>query len=559
MLLIYPPIARGTEPPLGIARLAGELSRRGAAVRCLDLSAEGVDCLLRRELPPPASSAGALALKRRDRNAALLRSEAGYASPDRYRRAVGELSRALKEAGAAWAGGGGRASVPGLADYREEGASPTSRADLVAAAADWRSNVFAPLYEERLRAAAEGSPLDVVGISLTFLSQALCAFALAGCVRELFPRTRIVLGGGLVTSWVSQGSLDAGDRFGARPDGPSGFVDLMLPGRGEEEVGALLELAGSGAEGSPGGARLGTRPAALVKPRPAALGKDRSVAPGLPDFADFADLPYFAPSPILPFNFSWGCPWKRCTFCPEVAEDAPYAGLRASDAVSQVRALGGRRDGQGRVPGLFHFTDNEVGPLYLSALAASPPPAPWYGFARFSCRLLDADYCAALARSGCVLLQLGLESGDQAVLDALGKGTRVDEIDLMLRNLRAAGIGVFLYVLFGTPAEDRDAALRTRDFVAERADLIDFMNVAVFNLPVSSAEARSLKTRPFYAGDLSLYREFEHPARWHRGAVRDFLKSDFEGEPAVRAILLRNPPVFTSSHAPYFLPRLSRG
>jgi hypothetical protein len=30
----------------------------------------------------------------------------------------------------------------------------------------------------------------------------------------------------------------------------------------------------------------------------------------------------------------------------------------------------------------------------------------------------------------------------------------------------SAEIGVFLYILFGTPAEDRDAARRTRDFVA---------------------------------------------------------------------------------------------
>jgi hypothetical protein len=539
MLLIYPPVARGTEPPLGIARLAGELSQRGVPVRCLDLSAEGTDLLLARELPAPASSAAALALKRRDRNAALLRSGAGYGNPDRYRRAVGELSRALKEAGAAWAASGGRPSVPSLADYREAGASPTSRSDLIAAAADWRANVFAPLYEARLREAAEAGPIDVVGISLAFLSQALCAFALAGCVRELFPRARIVFGGGLVTSWVSQGSLDRADAF-------NGFADLLLPGRGEDALGVLLEFAG----GTAGG---GIYPAA-PKTFPS-----KPVPPGLPDFSDFAPTPYFAPVPILPFNFSWGCPWKRCTFCPEVAEDAPYAGLRAAAAVDQARALGVRRDADGRPPGLLHFTDNEIGPLYLSALAASPPPAPWYGFARFSARLLDADYCAALARSGCLLLQLGLESADQRVLDELGKGTRVEEIDLILANLRSAGIGVYLYVLFGTPAEDRDAALRTRDFVAARADRIDFMNVAVFNLPVASAEARRLATRPFYAGDLSLYREFEHPSGWHRGAVRDFLSRDFESDPSIKSILLRNPPVFTSSHAPFFLPRRLRG
>ncbi|HSB79149.1 MAG TPA: hypothetical protein VLM91_10190, partial [Candidatus Methylomirabilis sp.] len=107
--------------------------------------------------------------------------------------------------------------------------------------------------------------------------------------------------------------------------------------------------------------------------------------------------------------------------------------------------------------------------------------------------------------------------------------------------------------LFGTPAEHRDAARRTRDFVSAHADRIAFLNVALFNLPVASAEVPRLETRPFYDGDLSLYREFTHPAGWNRDAVRAFLADEFDAEPAIKAILARNPPVFTSNHAPLFL------
>ena len=179
--------------------------------------------------------------------------------------------------------------------------------------------------------------------------------------------------------------------------------------------------------------------------------------------------------------------------------------------------------------------------------------SPWYGFARFSPLLTDPDFCRRLAASGCVMLQLGLESADQQVLDALGKGTRLDQIDRALRNLAEAGIGVFLYVLFGTPAETRDAARRTRDFVASHADRIDFLNVALFNLPAASAEAPRLATRAFYEGDLSLYREFAHPSGWNRDVVRAFVADEFDADPAIKAILASNPPVFTSNHAPFFL------
>jgi hypothetical protein len=227
-------------------------------------------------------------------------------------------------------------------------------------------------------------------------------------------------------------------------------------------------------------------------------------------------------------------------------------GTRLATATREVGALVARH-----APGLLHFTDTEIAPLYLRGLVDAPPGVAWYGFARFSPLLTDPAFCRRLAASGCVLLQLGLESADQRVLDALGKGTRLDQIDRALRNLAEAGIDVFLYVLFGTPAETRDAALRTRDFVASHAERIEFLNVALFNLPAASAEAPRLATRVFYEGDLSLYREFTHPTGWNRDVVRAFVADEFDADPAIRAILARNPPVFTSNHAPFF-PRASR-
>jgi radical SAM superfamily enzyme YgiQ (UPF0313 family) len=203
-------------------------------------------------------------------------------------------------------------------------------------------------------------------------------------------------------------------------------------------------------------------------------------------------------------------------------------------------------------PLLLHFTENEIAPLYLRALSLSPPGAPWYGFARFTPLLADPLFCRALAAAGCSLLQLGLESGDQGVLDALGKGTDLGLITLALKNLREAGIGVYLYVLFGTPSEDRVSALVTRDFLEARAAEIGYLNIAIFNMPVSSPEARLYSSRAFYDGELSLYCEFSHPKGWNRAEVRDFLARELETRPGIRTILRRTPPIFTSNHAPFF-------
>ena len=75
---------------------------------------------------------------------------------------------------------------------------------------------------------------------------------------------------------------------------------------------------------------------------------------------------------------------------------------------------------------------------------------------------------------------------------------------------------------------------------------------AVFNLPAYSEEAAALQTVPFYEGDLSLYREFVHPAGWQRDQVRRFLAREFRKPASIRTILNNDPPFFTSNHAAFF-------
>jgi hypothetical protein len=510
MLLIYPPVARSSEPPLGIARLAAFVESRGGEATCLDLCREGVDYLLGLESElKDADTWTRRAMKGRRQSEQKLREIGTYLDLDRYSRAVYDLGRALRTVSKPY-----RVEAS-LADYRDDSRSPLRVADLRDSAAKFEENIFYPLFESRLPSILNEIGDGWVGISICFLSQALCAFALIGYIKARRPDLRIAIGGGLVTSYSRVSGLDLRVLF-------SDLVDLAVVGPGEECLGKLYDIV-------PGGEAPYRAFSSL-------------------DLEDFRLSKYSAPVRILPYNFSWGCPWKNCAFCPEKAEDLPYRGLPSNKAMVQLELLTSRY-----APGLIHFTDNEVSPLYLSALAYSPRLAPWYGFARFSRRLLDSAFCSALAVSGCVMLQLGLESGDQRVLDAIGKGTKLNEIEAILDNLKAVGIGTYIYVLFGTPEEDRDAALRTRDFVAANAKAIDFLNVAVFNLPASGEKARSLPTKNFYEGELSLYREFSHPAGWNRNSVRKFLSDDFEAEPRIKAIVARTPPVFTSNHAPFFL------
>ena len=150
------------------------------------------------------------------------------------------------------------------------------------------------------------------------------------------------------------------------------------------------------------------------------------------------------------------------------------------------------------------------------------------------------------------MLKLGLESGDQAVLDGLCKGIDLEIASQALEALNEAGIATYVYLLFGTPAENAEAAHRTLDFTVHHAESIDFLNIAIFNMPAYGADAEKFETQDFYEGDLSLYKSFTHPVGWDRSAVRRFLDREFKRHPAIASILRRDPPFFTSNHAPFF-------
>ena len=500
VLLIHLPVVRPCEPPPGLARLSGALKRCGVDCEVIDANLEGLHYLCK--IKPDASdtwtrraSAGV------DRGLSLLTRPEIYNTPDRYRRTVYDINRVLAM--------NGRKSGchVGLTDFQDKALSPTSSRSLAEAFKFPEKNPFYPYFSERLRETLLGDTPSLVGISLNFLSQALCGFAIAGYIKRQAPNLTLAMGGGLVTSWMKQPEWK--NPFG-------GMIDHVIAGPGEAPLLALV-------------------------------GKCLSGDQGMPDYNPLAGLPYLSPGFVLPYNASNGCYWRRCAFCPEKAEGNPYRPIPAPRVISQLITLKERYR-----PALIHLTDNALSPALLKALALNPPGVPWYGFTRITPHLADPDFCMALKRSGCAMLQLGLESGSQKVLDAFGKGVDLTVAGKALAGLKQAQIATYVYLLFGTPWEKEEDAELTLDFSVRHCKEITFLNMALFNLPAHGTASDSLDTYSFYKGDLSLYRAFAHPAGWQRKDVRQFLDKKFTRHPAIAAIVRKDPPVFTSSHAPFF-------
>jgi len=501
MLLINPPVMKPCEPPAGIAKLKGFLDQHQIKCDLLDANIEGLLYLM--EEPVRGTDRWTQrAIRNVSSNLDSLKNPGTFQNLDRYKRAVLDLNRLLEMSSSL------NCVRLSLANYQHKRLSPVNSADLLQAAVIPEENPFYGYFSQRLSEIIAQGSISTVGFSLTFLSQALTTFAMIGYLKRHFPHLTLVLGGGLVTSWMRKPGWK--NPFG-------GLIDHLVDGPGES---TLLSFFG-------------------IKKQCPVICK--------PNYRNLVSNKYLSPGLILPYSSSSGCYWNKCRFCPERAEQNPYDPIPAEKAAENLATMA-----EDLKPVRIHLLDNAVTPSLMKALCANPAQAPWYGFARITPHLQDMDFCHALKRSGCVMLKLGLESGDQKVLDQEQKGMDLKLASNALKSLKSAGIATYVYLLFGTPSETLVSARRTLDFTVAHSNQIDFLNLALFNLPTHSPDSEGLKTEVLSAGDLSLYSGFVHPKGWHRGLVRQFLDKEFKRHRAIASILRRDPPLFTSNHAPLF-------
>jgi hypothetical protein len=500
MLIIHPPVDKPSEPPAGPAKLAGALKHHHIRHFILDANLESLHHRIQHPGPDPD-----LWTRRAERRLSShledLTNWTAFRNLDRYKRTVMDINRLVQTAGPQF---DGTISLVNFTDHR---LSPLRSADLIRAAENPEQNPFYDYFRSRLYDLLQDRQPTWIGLSLNYLSQAFCAFAMAGYIRKTAPDLKIILGGGLVSSWLSVPGWR--NPF-------VGLIDELISGPGEH---FLLSTQG-------------------VKPAEAHY---------RPDYEAFSGLRYLSPGNILPYSTSTGCFWNRCTFCPEHTEGHPYTPIPLDRVMTDLESLTKETK-----PVLIHFLDNTLSPAMLRRLGNNPLSAPWYGFTRFFKELTELDFCLALKHSGCRMLKLGLESGDQGILDQMEKGIDLGMASAALWNLKKAGLATYVYVLFGTPAEDHLRAWHTLEFLVQHHRAITFLNLAIFNLPSHCLDSVHLETEPFYEGDLSLYRQFRHPLGWQRNKVRQFLDREVKKHPAIAPILRRTPPFFTSNHAPFF-------
>lgn len=153
----------------------------------------------------------------------------------------------------------------------------------------------------------------------------------------------------------------------------------------------------------------------------------------------------------------------------------------------------------------------------------------------FSCQsrvdlLLDGNTIKSLAEAGCHTVWVGAESGSQGILNAMEKGTTVEQIYTATSLLKEHKICTAFFLQFGYPGESRDDIRKTLKMVRDCAP--DDIGISVsYPLPGTKfykAVKRSLQTKQHWhtSEDIDLMFPGNYSPRYYRMLHR-FVHKEF--------------------------------
>ncbi len=247
-------------------------------------------------------------------------------------------------------------------------------------------------------------------------------------------------------------------------------ADFVLLGEGEETLVELLDRL-TGRSDAEFGSILGLATPNNLHP------------PRRPDIQDLDDLPFPAWDlvDIPKYRQIWlerhgyfsmnmvttrGCPF-HCNWCAKPIWGQRYHSRSPGNVVAEMKWLK-----ETYHPDHIWIVDDIFGlkpgwlPRFGELVEAEGTRLPFKCLSRADL-LTRPGEVDALERAGAQTVWMGAESGSQAILDAMDKGTKVEQIREAARRLKAAGIRACFFLQFGYPGETRADIEKTLALVRE--------------------------------------------------------------------------------------------
>lgn len=308
---------------------------------------------------------------------------------------------------------------------------------------------------------------DIIGISMIFSDQ-LPIGAMLGRYQRQQRRRKVLMGGSCFTEGVQH-------FLNWYPEA----TDVVVTGDGEYALKQLLLNEGK-PEMIPGTSYFAD---GTIKFHPPVFDKDIDEF-GIPNFSGLKLQAYYSPEPVVPLLLSRGCYWRKCSFCVHYFSAGDSYRLHSLERVITIL--------QGLVAqGISHFSfvDEMIAPGHFVRLAKAIKEAnldiAYYALSKPN-KTFTAEILEEMAESGCKYILWGVESGNQRVLDLMGKGTQKAEIAAVLKLARSAGIANHVYIICGFPTETEAEWAETIQFLDANKANIYAIHRGVFSLEEGS-------------------------------------------------------------------------
>lgn len=359
----------------------------------------------------------------------------------------------------------------------------SSRADIIAQT-DGNVNPFIEYYQEKLLPLVTREKPDLIGISVTYHSQVLQMFVVAELLKNHFPGIHICAGGAFLTRLVANMPRKKLKTLFQ-------YLDSIIMYEGETALHKLILHLKTIKEPSAAPVPPPAIPNLIYYDRPK---YDILFPQGEPFVEDLNQLPppdfdgypldhYFSPQVVLPYAPTRGCYWNKCAFCHYGATKEGTAQYRERGIKNVVDDM----DFLAHKYKLNHFAlsidvMSPVMALHLAAeISRRQRPYLWNSEIKIE-KVFTPENCLKLKQGGCVSVALGLESGNQRILDLIEKGFSPETASTVIQNFANAGISVQVMSFLDFPTETTAEALETIEFIATNKEYISLFTLGNFEL-----------------------------------------------------------------------------
>ncbi len=314
--------------------------------------------------------------------------------------------------------------------------------------------IFSQFYNQHVYPILKEITPSLIGISISSVNQLLSTLELLIGLRKILPKTKIVLGGNVVTRLKNSAEFIRINKL----------VDYIVFYQGEKAINKICNLSMTPS------VHIFADEYIPINEWP------------IPNF-DGLNLKEYPGIPTLPFVSTRGCYWGKCSFCaiPAGWSRKGYSGSMTPDLmIQQIKHLVLKYK-----INRIKFVDEAFPPSKVIPLSylinGNNLKIHWEAYVRLEQQWEDENFLRTAYEAGCRKLYFGLELSPYSKRDCFHKNDNANIITI-IEACKKIGILVHLFCMVGHPGTTEDDAKLTVKFLIDHQNQIDTADLVGFQL-----------------------------------------------------------------------------